>query len=207
MSFVDARDRNKAAFTDKKRSCIDVPDGLPYFWGEKTLEHPEVSKRQSSGVVVMRRAGISWKEKAPLVSVENTIDGVEYTTTLDDFHQLLWVEYYPIGCLLWKDGAPTHTLKRIQQCFMTEGMTVMQFTAWSPNLNVVENYRGTLVRVLYHGDVSSTLSRSLKKIYLRKGKNSSCMRYTHSFHRCLRAYDIYIVNEVRLRSNELLIVS
>lgn len=151
MSFFDARARKRAVFTHEKRFCLDGSDGLAYFSSYKRLKRSEFSKHQRGGGGSMVWTGIFRKGKTPLVFVKNNIDAAGYNAILNDVYQPFVEQYFPSGCVFQQYGAPARTAKRMQECYMDEGMPVLSWPARSQDMNVIENCSGLIVRALYHG--------------------------------------------------------
>lgn len=141
-------------FSDEKRFCLDGPDGVAYFWSDKRVENQHFSTRPRGGGGIMVWAGVCARGKTPLVFIEGNMNGVAYMEMLDEnLMPLIDNEYYEKNdyVLFQQDHASCHTAKVVQDYFTSAALDVLPWAPKSPDLNIIENIWGILVKRVYYG--------------------------------------------------------
>ena len=72
------------------------------------------------------------------VILEGKQDGLKYIKTWEN-HLLPFTEDLPWIWMFMQDGAPCHRAKLVKHCLKSQNFTVMQWSAYSPDVNFIEN--------------------------------------------------------------------
>ena len=119
--------------------------------------------------------GIRARGKTPLVFVDGNMDSMKYVEILmDNLMPVIEEQYTSEDRSAWfqQDHASCHTAKFVQDYFMEESINELPWAVKSPDLNVIENIWGILVRRVFHGyrqfetidDLEETLTMEWEKI-------------------------------------------
>ena len=135
-------------FSDEKKFNLDGPDGYNYFWADlqeksdKKYFSKDLHKKQS----VMVWGAFSLNEKLPLVRLEGTQNGQKYSDLLEFSYFYQAMTENPI---LVHDNAPCHTAEVVKTKINELEIEVLDWPAYSPDLNPIENLWSYVVRKIY----------------------------------------------------------
>ena len=159
----------KVVFTDEKKFNLDGPDGYKYYFHDLRKKARFLSRRQCGGGSIMLWGSISYNGALSLVKISDHQNAIKYVQLLD---QELGVMNDKLGDGSWifqQDNAHIHTAKIAKEWFTNKNVTVLQWPAKSPDLNIIENVWGHLSRVLY--ELESAIFRhwaTIPKTYIKK---------------------------------------
>ena len=141
---------SKVYFTDEKKFNLDGPDGWNCFWADLNEKNDnnyfskDIHKKQS----VMVWGAFSLQEQLPLVRLEGKQNGEKYAQLIKNsfFYQVMSDEF-----VLVHDNAPCHTAKVSKDKIEELKIDVLDWPAYSPELNPIENLWSHIVTNIYAG--------------------------------------------------------
>ena len=159
---------NSVVFSDEKKFNLDGPDGNQKFWYDRSLKQKEsYSRRPSGGGGIMVWGAIAHNGKLKLQEVNGRMNAEGYVDMLrnvnlkDEGRRLVGSDW-----TFQQDNAPCHRANLTKVFLEQEDISVLTWPANSPDLNIIENAWGYMVREVYKGGRQfSTLSLLKKAIF------------------------------------------
>jgi transposase len=152
-------DWTKWIFSDEKKFNLDGPDGYKYYWHFEGSEPKIFSRDSNSRASVMVWGGISKNGVTALVEVPKKCDSKKYCTLLQEG----LIPYYDDGDTFQQDGAKCHTSKETMKFLKENKIETVSWPAKSPDLNIIENVWGWMVKDIYFGKPAYKNIEELKK--------------------------------------------
>lgn len=134
--------------SDEKRITLDGPDGLACYWHDLKNEPLNFAKPHTSGGGTMVRRAFCGTKTSELVFIDVTPDASRCRRIIQET-LLPMADELPLTWIFLQDGAQYHRVFIIKGRLQNERISVMEWLAYSPDLNSVENPRRLTVRKVY----------------------------------------------------------
>ena len=160
-------------FSDEKKFNLDGPDGYKYYWYDLRREPKLCSKRAFGGGSVMVWAAIGWNGRSELAFINGKMNSKRYgemlkTHLLPFARRITGVEW-----VFQQDNCKVHTSKHMIEWFGVNGVSLLDWPSVSPDLNIIENMWGELVRRVYGGGRQFSTAQELKTVLIEEWENIS----------------------------------
>ena len=189
----------QVAFSDEKKWNLDGPDGMRYEWVDTHRPRElNVRRHTGGGGVLIWRAFLA-DTKSELKFVDGNQDSVKYVSTLR-MHLQPFIDTE--NHIFQQDKAAIHKSRYTMSWIRDQGINVMEWPAFSPDLNPIENLWGIMTQQVYAGGKRYNTKDELKKAVLEAWAAISPTTLTDLDHsmrkRCIRvlvhrgAYILYL---------------
>lgn len=166
-------------FSDEKKFNLDGPDGMQHYWHDIRNEPEVFSKRVQGGASVIVWGAVSYKGALELIGIQGTLDSEYYCTILSESLIPMATNIFGDNWTFMQDNASVHVSHYTKNWLEANDIDVLDWPAKSPDLNVIENVWGQLVRVVYENgkqynsveDLTSAISTAWSNIcpnYIQK---------------------------------------
>lgn len=169
---VDWRARwKKVVFSDEKKFNLDGPDGFAKYWHDLRKEERYFSKRQHGGGSVMLWGAMSWYGLSDLCVIHGRMNSEQYCEVLERCLLPFAEQNCPEGWIFQHDNAPCHASQYTKTWCSDNYVDVLPWPAKSPDLNIIENLWGILVRMVYKNFKQFSNVEELKEEIIRCWSN------------------------------------
>lgn len=139
----DDGDWRRVLFTDESRFCLRSPDGRHRVWrrqGERYGPATVTEQRNFWGGSIMVWAGISYDGKTELhILVERSLNANSYITDILQEYVVPFAPFIGDNFILMHDNARPHVARCVGEYLLEVGIEVMDWPAWSPDMNPIEH--------------------------------------------------------------------
>jgi transposase len=136
-------------FSDEKKFNLDGPDGLNYYWHDNRKDKIRFSKRQQGGGGIMFWGGIGRFGLTPLVKVDGRLNSILYQRLLTNYLLPVGNQIGGNGWVFQQDGASCHRSRSTLGWFDRRNIELLDWPPYSPDMNIIENLWGQMVREVY----------------------------------------------------------
>lgn len=133
-------------FTDEKKFNYDGPDNH-LTWSDAN-SNPRV-KRQQGGPSIMVYGAVTNNGDLHLVRINDKLNSERYQELIRNV--LPWFREKDSNFILMQDNAPCHRSKATKKFFMEANIKLLDWPAYSPDMNPIENIWNMMASKVYDG--------------------------------------------------------
>ena len=164
---------HKIVWTDEKRFSLDGPDAYNFIWWELDRnKEPELFKMDSYGKRgVMVHLAFSANRILSCQMIDGTLNGIKYVQLLQNSVIPKVVASHGHDFIFQQDNAPPHTAKITKEWLEKEKIELLDWPAYSPDLNPVENLWAIIARRVYTNGIAYTSEDALWNLISEEVEN------------------------------------
>lgn len=189
-----ANDLKNVIFSDEKRFNLDGPDGYNYYFHDVRKEEVFLSRHHSREGGVMVWGAITYYGVAKLVFVDQKMTGIHYKTMLESAFEDLKEMFGPIPFIFQQDNAPIHNSRIVKEWIQNQGVELMSWPPYSPDLNIIENVWGWLTRKVYEGGKQFATKEELK-CEIRRAWDDISLNYLKSLYDSMETRMFHVISK------------
>ncbi|CAD6196782.1 unnamed protein product [Caenorhabditis auriculariae] len=158
-----ATEWNEIIFSDEKNYNLDGPDGYAHYWRALRKDPMYFSKRNFGGGSLMVGAAFCGNGTVALSFIGTRTNSQDYQQLLAQ-HLLPYLRRRRRANMIYQqDNASVHASNSTLAWFAANNVVLLDWPAFSPDLNPVENLWSVLVRRVYANAKQYTTVNDLKK--------------------------------------------
>ncbi len=156
----------KVMFSDEKKFNLDGPDGNQYYWHDIRNEPEYFSKRQAGGGGIMVWAGIGYGGKTNIVVIKGRSNAEDYRNYISDQFKTFDKKIGGRSWIFQHVNASIHKAKSTIEWLKSKKYRIFPWPARSPDMNIIENLWGIMVRKIYANGKQFNSIQDLEKAIL-----------------------------------------
>jgi transposase len=163
QKWLIAGESNRSiVFSDESRFSLDGPDHIKSWQCSSSRKKRQI--RQQGGGGVMLWGMLFSTGRLHLLEIKGNLNSKKYCELLNTFALPLIRAEYDQDFVLQQDNAPAHASEETQLFLEEKGVSVMEWPARSPDLNVIENCWQVLKMHVYENGGAKNVVQLRQKI-------------------------------------------
>lgn len=140
---------HRVVFSDEKKFNFEGPDGFNYYFHDIRKENHYLDRLHSRVGGVMVWGAISYYGTIDLQFLTTTMNANCYKNVLQEAFPQFKNFFGDLEWIFQHDNAPIHTAGVVKSWIRSQNVKLLNWPPYSPELNVIENVWGWLVRKVY----------------------------------------------------------
>lgn len=136
-------------FSDEKKFNLEGPDGYNFYFHDLRKEEHYLDRLHSREGGVMVWGAISYYGTCELQFLTSRMNAENYNNVLKTAFPHLQNLFGNLKWYFQHDNAPIHTARSVKSWIRSQKVDVLEWPPYSPDLNIIENVWGWLVRKVY----------------------------------------------------------
>lgn len=136
-------------FSDEKKFNFDGPDGFNYYFHDLRKEEQFLTRHHSREGGVMVWGAVSYYGTVDLEFQTAKMTATTYKTILERNFPKFTDIFGPNRWVFQQDNAPIHTARAVKAWIDEQNVELLLWPPYSPDMNLIENIWGWLVRKVY----------------------------------------------------------
>lgn len=133
---------NGVVFSDESRFCVSMADGRQRIWRRQGERYARCCVQQFNrwgGPSVMVWTGITAHHRTPLVVIDGNLTAQRYVNNILQPHLVPFMQAHPELNIFQQDNARPHAARLTKNFLQAQGIEVLQWMPYSPDLNPIEH--------------------------------------------------------------------
>ncbi|GJQ72371.1 hypothetical protein Trydic_g3454 [Trypoxylus dichotomus] len=147
---------------DEKRCSLDGPDEFQHYCHDLRKDPKVISRRPQGGGGAMVWGATFYSGAVEIIFIEGSLNAQKYLEIIGNVKGVIQNQMGMENFVLQQDNASTHNVRVVKHCLEQSETTLLLWSPFSSDLNIIENVRGWLSRRIYSGGKQFINNEQLK---------------------------------------------